>query len=74
MRSILGFRAAQVLKVHHSDGAPSDLVLIGRADAALGRPDTPVSGGSLAQRIELAVERQDERRILGDAEIVAGRC
>ena len=27
--------------------------------------------GALAQRVELAVQRQDQRRILGDAQVVA---
>ena len=67
----LGFQARQVLQIHHADGAPADLVLIGRADAALGRPDTSLSGRCLTQRVELAVERQDQRRVLGDAQIVA---
>ncbi len=61
----------QILEVHHPDGAPADLVLVGRTDAALGRADAPVARGSLAQRVELAVQRQDQRRVLGDAEIVA---
>src|SRR5262245_56794359 len=68
----LGLERGEVLKVHHPDGTPPDLVLVSRADAALGGPDPPVSGRTLAQRIELAVERQDQRCILGDAEIVAG--
>ena len=67
----LGLQARQVLEVHHPDGAPADLVLIGRADAALGGADRP-AGRRLAQRVELAVQRQDERRVLGDAQIVAG--
>ena len=71
MRSILGLRRRQVLEIHHADGAPADLVLIGRADAALGGADLAVSRFGLAQRVELAVERQDQRGILGDAQIVA---
>ena len=34
-------------------------------------PILPVAGGGLAQRVELAVQRQDQRRVLGDAQIVA---
>ena len=67
----LGLERRQVLEVHHPDGAPSDLVLIGRADAALGGADPAVARRGLAQRVELAVERQDQRGILGDAQIVA---
>ena len=67
----LGFERRQVLEVHHPDGAPADLVLIGRTDAALGSADAALACGSLAQRIELAVERQDQGRVLGDTQIVA---
>ena len=68
----LRLEARQVLQVHDADGAPSDLVLIGRTDAALGRADLAVARLRLAKRVELAVERQDQRGVLGDAEIVAG--
>ena len=73
MRSIFGFRLGRSCEVHDADGAAADLVLIGRADAALGGADLAVAGLRLAQRVELAVERQDQRRVLGDAEIVAAR-
>src|SRR5437868_4886473 len=36
----LSAQRRQVLKIHESDGAAADLVLISRADAALGRADT----------------------------------
>ena len=39
----------QILEVHHPDGAPADLVLVSRADAALGRADAPFARGGLAQ-------------------------
>jgi len=63
----LGLEARQVLQVHHPDGAPAHLVLVGRTDAALGRADPSLAGGGLAKRVELAVKRQNERRVLGDA-------
>src|SRR5581483_2639462 len=59
----LGLERRQVLQVHDADRAPPDLVLIGRADAALGGADLAVAGGRLAQGIELAVQRQDQRRV-----------
>ncbi len=67
----LGLEARQVLQVHDADRASADLVLIGRPDAALGRADAASAGRGLAQSVELAVERKDQGRILGDAEIVA---
>ena len=68
----LWLQARQVLQVQHADGAPADLVLIGRPDAALGGADPPLACLRLAQCVELAMQRQDQRRILGDAQIVAG--
>src|SRR5262245_1842569 len=68
----LRLERGKVLEVHHSDCAPPDFVLVSRADAALGGPNPSVSGRTLAQRIELAVEREDQRRILGDSEIITG--
>ena len=67
----LGLQTRQVLQIHNPDRAPADLVLVGRTDAALGGADTPLAGRGLAQRVEFAVQRQDQRRVLGDAQIVA---
>ncbi len=67
----LRLEARQVLQIHDADGTPPDLILIGRADAALGRADLAVAGLRLTQRVELAVERQDQRRVLGNTEIIA---
>ena len=39
----LRLQARQILQVHDADGAPPDLVLIGRTDAALGGADLPVA-------------------------------
>ena len=68
----LGLQALQIGEVHDAHGAPADLVLVGRADAALGRADLAGAGGRLAQCVELAVERQDQCRVLGDAQVLAG--
>ena len=50
--------------------AAADLVLIGRADAAAGGADLAGAGGILADDVELAMERQDQHGIVGDAQIV----
>ena len=62
----LGAQSAEVLEVLGADGAPSDLVLVGRADAAPGGADALLGGSRLAQLVELAMQRQDQRGVLGD--------
>ena len=61
----------QVGEIHQPDGAAADLVLVGRADAAPGGADRALAGGLLARDVELLVQRQDQRRVLGDAQVVA---
>ena len=57
-------------EIHQPDGAPSDLVLVGGTDAAPRRADAERRVCGFADRVELAVQRQDQRRVLGDAQIV----
>ena len=62
-------------EVAHPDRPARDLVLVGRADAAAGGADlagAAVAGRArpLAGAVELAVQRQDQRRVLGDAQVV----
>ena len=52
---------AEVREVADADRAAADLVLIGGADAAPRRPDLARAAGILAQRIEVAVDGEDER-------------
>ena len=60
-------------EVHQPDGAPADLVLVGRADAAPRRADAVrASVALLAMRVEIAIERQNQRNVLGDLEVVRG--
>ena len=49
-------------------GAPSDLVLIGGTNAALGRPDARGCIFILAQGLKLTVEREDQGCVLGNAQ------
>ena len=65
----LAVEAGEILEVGHP-GAAADLVLIGRADAAAGGADLAGAGGILADDVELAMERQDQHGIVGDAQIV----
>ena len=61
---------AEMGEVADPDRAAADLVLIGRADAAPGGADLARARGVLAQRVEIAVEGQDERAGVGDLQIV----
>ena len=62
-------QGVEIGEVHQADGAAADLVLIGRADAAAGGADRGAGVGGFAQRIELAVQGQDQRDVLGDAQV-----
>ncbi len=59
----------EVGQVHQADGAAADLVFIGRADAAAGGADRRGRVGGFAQRVEFAVQRQDQGDVLGDAQV-----
>ena len=62
----VGFR-----EIHDADRAPPRLVLIGGADAPHGCADLGGAGrGAFPVGVELPVQRQDQRRVLGDLEIV----
>src|SRR5438477_9682951 len=63
-------KRAKIGEVHQPDRAASDLVLIGRPDAALGRADAGARVGGLAQSVELLMQRKDQRHVLGNAQIV----
>ena len=67
----LGRQRVEVGEIHEADGAAADLVLVGRADAAAGGADARAGAAAFAQRIELAVQGQDERGVVGDAQVVA---
>ena len=60
----------EIGEIHQADGAAADLVLIGGPDAAAGGADRGDGVGGFAQRIELAMQRQDQRDVFGDAQIV----
>ena len=65
----LGLEIVQMREVADPDGAAADLVFIGRADAALGGADRSRLAGVLALRVEFAMQRQDQRDVLGDAQV-----
>ena len=57
-------------KVHQADRAAADLVLVGGADAALGGADLdPFAGRQFPVRVELAMQREDQRDVFRDLEI-----
>ena len=63
-------RARQVGQIHEADGAPADFVFVGRADAALGGADAGRRILRLAHRFELAMQRQNQSCVFGDAQTV----
>ncbi len=67
----LGRQRVQIGEIHDADGATADLVLIGRADAAAGRADlgAAVGGRVFADAVQFAVQRQNQRCIVGDAQV-----
>ena len=68
----LAVERLQVGEIHQPDGAAADLVLVGRADAAAGGADRALAAMAvLARDVELLVQRQDQRGVLGDAQVVA---
>ena len=58
----------EIGEVHQPDRAAADLVLVSRADAAPGGAYAREHVGGFTDRIELLVQRQDQRGILGDAQ------
>jgi len=67
----LGVEFIGIGKVHQAYRASTDLVLIGRSDAALGGADLNARRiRRFAMRVELAMQGEDQRDILGDLEIV----
>ena len=71
MRSTFGAERSEVVEILHADRAAADFVFVGRADAASRRADLAGAGGCFAQLIEFAMQRQDERGVFGDAQILA---
>ena len=68
----LRIECVEVGKIAHPDRAAADLVLIGRTDAAAGGADLARTRGGFAHGIELAVERQDQRAVVGHREVILG--
>src|SRR5262249_40587694 len=59
-------------EIHEPNGAPPDLVLVGGADAAFRRADPGILAPAFPYAVELAMQRKDQWRVLGDAQIVRG--
>ncbi len=62
----------QIGQIHEPNGAPADFILISRADAAFGGADAGRRIVGLAKCIELLMQRQDQRCVLGDTQIIRG--
>ncbi len=59
----------EIGEIHQPDRAAADLVLVSRADAAPRGADRGDRIAGLAERIELAMQRQDQRDVFGDAQV-----
>ena len=66
----LRLQAVEMSQIAHADRAAADLVLIGRPDTATGRADLALARRRFAQHIQIAVNRQDQRAIVGNGEII----
>ena len=62
----------RIRQVHDPDCAPSNLVLVGRPDAASRAADAGQRIRGFAHGIKLLVQRQDQRGVLRDAQAVRG--
>ena len=60
----------KVCQIANPDRAAADFVFVSRPDPAPGRADFARATGIFAQSIEIAVERQDQRGIFGDLQVL----
>ncbi|AKH41069.1 hypothetical protein WYH_00002 [Croceibacterium atlanticum] len=65
----LRFQLVQMGQVADADRTAADLVFICRSDTAPRRADLALPGGRFAQPVQIAMQRQDQRAIIGNAEI-----
>ena len=66
----LRIERVEMCKIAHANGPPADLILIGGSDAAPRGSDLALAAGILAQRIEIAVEWQDQRAVVCNRQVV----
>ena len=64
-----GFNCVQIRQIRKPDGAAPDLVLVGRSDSAPRGADFASACCVFPQRVELLVERKDQRDVFGDGEL-----
>jgi hypothetical protein len=60
----------EVGEIHQPDGTATDLVFIGRADASTRGANRGNRVGRLPERIEFTMQRQNQRDVFGDAQIL----
>ena len=60
----------QIGEVHQADRAAADFIFVSRTDAALRSADRVRAAGGFANRIEFTMQRQYQRDVFGDAQIV----
>ena len=58
-------------EIHQPNGAPADLVFVGRADAALGGADLHAAEvRRFAKRVEFPMQRENQRDVFGNLEVI----
>ena len=68
----LRVQGIKVRQIANTDRPPANLVFISWPDTASGGADLSRTRSSLAQAIEIAVDRQDQRAIVGEREVIGG--
>ena len=64
----LGGEGLRLGQIADADGAARDLVLISWADASTGGADLVLAARRFPRTVQRAMQRQDQRRVLGDAQ------
>ena len=59
----------EIGKIHQANRAAPDLVFVSRPDAAPRGADRGNGIGGFPQRVEFAMQRQDQRDVFGDAQV-----
>ena len=60
----------EVGEIHEADRAAADFIFVSGADATSGGTDRRLAGRALARNVQIPMQREDERGVLGNAERV----
>ena len=68
----LRLERVEMRQIAHAYRPAADLVLVSRADTAPGGADLALARRGFAQAIQIAVERQDQRAVIRNREVLVG--